>query len=206
MREIKPEEMWLYQYPVQPSYVPTTQLWLIVFGVPLLIFFTRYYTTKDKTELTRSLLCLTLNFGLNGFVTCFLKVLVGRPRPDFFYRCFPDGKGTDPRSCTGDPAVAMDGRKSFPSGHSSFAFASMVFSTLYLNRKLRVFDPANNGNSLRFIAAFSPLLVAASIAISRTCDYHHHWQGKNIVECIKSRIKKCNKNWKNYFSITIIVF
>lgn len=137
-----------------------------------------YYTTKDRIELTRSLLCLTLNFGLNGFLTCFLKVVVGRPRPSFFYRCFPDGKGTDLKNCTGAHGVVMDGRKSFPSGHASFAFASMVFSTLYLIRKLRVFDPANRGNSLRFIASFSPLLIAASIAISRTCDYHHHWQGK----------------------------
>lgn len=137
-----------------------------------------YYTTKDKIELTRSLLCLTLNFGLNGFLTCFLKVVIGRPRPSFFYRCFPDGKGTDLKNCTGSPGIVMDGRKSFPSGHASFAFASMVFSVLYLIRKLRVFDAANRGNSLRFIASFSPLLIAVSIAISRTCDYHHHWQGE----------------------------
>lgn len=137
-----------------------------------------YYATKDRNELTRALLCLTLNFGLNGVLTCFLKVVVGRPRPCFFYRCFPDGKGRDLKNCTGDAASAMDGRKSFPSGHSSFAFASMVFVTLYLVRRLRVFDPANKGNSLRFITALSPILVAVSIAVSRTCDYHHHWQGK----------------------------
>lgn len=144
----------------------------------MLTFFMQYYATKDKNELTRALLCLTLNFGLNGFLTCFLKVVVGRPRPCFFYRCFPDGKGTDLKNCTGDVAAVMDGRKSFPSGHSSFAFASMVFVTLYLVRRLRVFEAVNKGNSLRFITAFSPILVAVSVAVSRTCDYHHHWQGK----------------------------
>lgn len=185
--------MWLYKYPVEKSYVPTSQLWFIVFTVPLLIFCLHYFTTKDKNELIRSLLCLTLNFGLNGFLTCFLKVIVGRPRPCFYYRCFPDGIGTDPKKCTGEPGLVMDGRKSFPSGHSSFAFASMVLVTLYLVKKLKVFEVVNRVTSLRFIIAYCPLLLALAIAVSRTCDYHHHWQGKTC-QCIL--FFKCKINFQ----------
>lgn len=170
--------MWLYKYPAKQSYVSPTYLWLIAFGIPITIFTIDYIVNKNKAELSKAILSLTLNYGITGFLTSIFKVMVGRPRPDFFHRCFPDGHVTFPIQCTGDKRIVMDGRKSFPSGHSSFAFASMVLSTLYLLRKLKPFDAANKSDSLRLWFCFLPIFLASCIAISRTCDYHHHWQGK----------------------------
>lgn len=106
-----------------------------------------------------------------------LCIIPGRPRPDFFYRCFPDGKmNSDPNNltCT-NPNIAdvIQGRKSFPSGHASFAFMSFGFIAFYLMGKLKVFASEGRGNGSRILICLSPLVVAALVAISRTCDYHH---------------------------------
>lgn len=120
VRKIQPEELWLYRNPRTDSYVPLTMLWPIVLGVPGLAFTLHYLRTRDRQELRCTVLAFTLGLGLNGVITNTVKIAVGRPRPDFFWRCFPDGVLNDELHCTGkDMRALIDGRKSFPSGHSS---------------------------------------------------------------------------------------
>lgn len=177
IRQINPNEVWKYQYPVTPSYVPSKYLWMLIFITPLSIFLIEFAVVKNWNDQKSAAWALSLSYSLNGFLTTYLKVIVGRPRPDFYYRCFPSGTGTDFNKCTGVREQYMDGRKSFPSGHSSFAFSGMVFLSLYLARKLNFLKDVKSGQSLIMCACLFPILVSTSIAISRTCDYHHHNEG-----------------------------
>uniref|UniRef100_A0A182U6L1 Phosphatidic acid phosphatase type 2/haloperoxidase domain-containing protein n=1 Tax=Anopheles melas TaxID=34690 RepID=A0A182U6L1_9DIPT len=195
VRKIQPEELWLYRNPRTDSYVPLTMLWPIVLGVPGLAFTLHYLRTRDRQELRCTVLAFTLGLGLNGVITNTVKIAVGRPRPDFFWRCFPDGVLNDELHCTGkDMRALIDGRKSFPSGHSSctlslesnpmIAFVGLGFLTWYLIGKLHLMNERGRGRSVRVIAAGLPLFAATMIAISRTCDYHHHWQDVTVGSLI----------------------
>ncbi|KAF4517633.1 hypothetical protein B566_EDAN002864 [Ephemera danica] len=174
-RVIQPEELWMYKYPHQASYFPVTILWPLVLLAPTIVISFFFWLRRDTRDAHQAILAVTLALSLNGMITDVIKVIVGRPRPDFYNRCFPDGNGNDELHCTGPAWLINDGRKSFPSGHSSFAFAGMGFVSLYLAGKLRT-GGASEGQAWRLSVSIAPLLVALCIALSRTCDYHHHWQ------------------------------
>jgi diacylglycerol diphosphate phosphatase/phosphatidate phosphatase len=64
-----------------------------------------------------------------------------------------------------------DGWRSFPSGHSSFSFSGLGYLSFFLISQLRILHP--RAGLYRTLVAFSPLLGAALIAISRLEDYRH---------------------------------
>lgn len=182
-RIIQPEEWWLYKNPyAKQEVVNTSTLFLIALLSPFLTIFMVNYLGKRKRQLAPAILAASMALCLNGCITNLIKLMVGRPRPDFFFRCFPDGKlpkhqpSTYDLKCTGDPALVLGGRKSFPSGHSSFAFTGLGFSAIYVAGQLRCFSRGGRGSSWRLLLALAPLLVATAIAITRTSDYRHHWQ------------------------------
>ncbi|XP_062126149.1 phospholipid phosphatase 5 isoform X1 [Drosophila sulfurigaster albostrigata] len=191
-REIHSEELWLYKNPRRPDIVRGGDLLILVITVPLLLTLIFYAFTKNRRDFRAASWAWTLAVCLNGIPTSLLKITVGRPRPDYFYRCFPDGimllnetantMGSSllDFNCTGIASEINEGRKSFPSGHSSFAFASFGFVTYYVGAKLHAFDARGRGQTWRLCVAIVPLIVATLVAVSRTCDYHHHWQDVTV--------------------------
>ncbi|SPO04731.1 related to diacylglycerol pyrophosphate phosphatase [Cephalotrichum gorgonifer] len=136
------------------------------------------HATPHKHESTY--LPLLISLVLTSFITDLIKNAVGRPRPDLLARCKPL-PSTSPSTlvtiavCTEtDHHLLHDGWRSFPSGHSSFAFAGLGFLSFFLAGQLRIFRHAYGGRDLsRSLLCIAPLLGAAMIAISRCEDYRH---------------------------------
>ncbi|KZF26075.1 PAP2-domain-containing protein [Xylona heveae TC161] len=139
------------------------------------------YRFKDRLwEFNCGVLGLLLSEAAAFTITGALKNATGKPRPDLIDRCKPNVQ-TDPQPfglsnitiCTQtDHAILKDGFRSFPSGHSSSAFAGLFFLSLYLAGKLHVLD--NRGEVWKTLIVLIPTLGAALIADSRIMDARHH--------------------------------
>ncbi|KAF2791112.1 acid phosphatase/Vanadium-dependent haloperoxidase [Melanomma pulvis-pyrius CBS 109.77] len=147
------------------------------------------YRFKDRLwELNCGILGLGLSVCAAFTITGALKNAIGKPRPDLIARCEinPDvrDKFTDVdfrrrlilqtvAICTQtDNYILQDGFKSFPSGHSSSAFAGLFYLSLYLAAKMHVLD--SKGEVWKAFIVMVPTLAAALVAGSRIMDARHH--------------------------------
>jgi len=140
------------------------------------------------------------SLGYAVFLTTILKIFVGRPRPNFFaycnYKGYRDalfsGNFTSYNAQTIPGAIGSiafcletnqtfldDSQFSFPSGHSSTAFAGLTFFAFYLFHVTPKFYKLKQSN-IRIlpinVAILMILVIADSfIAATRTRDYYHNF-------------------------------
>lgn len=190
-------------FPLVSSQVPVSMLVGICIGVPsaaivLAVPFLRYNQTKTQAgSVFNACLILFLTLGqcllMSDAITNTIKVLVLRPRPNFFARCDYKGFQTAMSSgnytsynaqtqanvqgstsyCLAPQTTVVDSVLSFPSGHSSLSWAAMTFISLLVKYTIDQYSPFKilSPHGVLFAA---PLYLSAWIAITRIQDYYHH--------------------------------
>ncbi|CAN6201131.1 unnamed protein product [Urochloa humidicola] len=167
------------RYPLGDNTVPVWAVPVVAVAMPMAIVAGIYVRRRNVYDLHHAILGLLFSVLITAVLTDAIKDGVGRPRPDFFWRCFPDGlpkydNVTREVICHGDPVVIKEGYKSFPSGHTSWSFAGLGFLSWYLAGKIKAFD--RRGHVAKLCIVAMPLLLASMVAVTRVDDYWHHWQ------------------------------
>jgi len=151
-------------FPLTTSTVSVGLLMVICLIVPLICFAAHFYFHRSLHTFHHALLGLLTAFSFTLLATEAMKHLAGRQRPDYYARLVD-----------GTPSVVLDGMYSFPSGHSSAAFTTMIYLSCYLSGQLYVFHPIS-AEVWKLAVVLLPCAVACWIAITRTRDYQHHFE------------------------------
>ncbi|KAG8573867.1 hypothetical protein GDO81_008892 [Engystomops pustulosus] len=137
------------------------------------------------SSIYRQVLPFLFGSALGQSLTNAAKLSAGRLRPNFLSVCQPVGLNcttdyVEDYTCTGNPSAVTEARKSFYSGHASFAMYSMLYLSLnlqdtrHLARARRPVRPPSvrwrlwcvclvPGNSRGFLTTDSPLHLEVSM-------------------------------------------
>lgn len=176
-----------FAYPLRNEIVPIWAAALLAALVPIAVFLICQIRVRSFWDVNNATVGLFYSLITAAVFQVFIKWLIGGLRPHFLAVCKPNlpasglatGNGFrqimyDRKICTGDEAEINDALESFPSGHSTAAFAGFVFLSLYLNAKLKVFSNYHPA-MWKLIAVYSPILGATLIAGALTIDEFHNW-------------------------------
>ena len=128
------------------------------------------------TEFRRIFVSFIIATSTNLAITGATKRYVGRLRPCFYEMC---GYDDATQTCTATSTLQMVSRSSFPSGHASVSFCSMVFVALYVYAltspvlHLKFHNPFIR-SSISYALLLLPLFLAIFVAASRLYDNWHH--------------------------------
>ncbi|GAA5912428.1 phosphatase PAP2 family protein [Sporobolomyces salmoneus] len=186
----RPVELYLnnpdYQYAIMKEQVPSgpgSKMEIYTWYIPLTGIVLVAAARKSFHDIHHGILGLCASRAIMRLTVEFLKNQVGRLRPSFFARCNYD-ETTKTCLAVGEHAISLlkDGRKSFPSGHSSTSFQGLFFLTLFLAGKNGAFAISTpyprstpfQSRFLRLSICIAPLFLASWICITRLQDHWHH--------------------------------
>ena len=168
--------------------MPAVVVPLIAFVVPLVCMLLMPKRLNPAVRKERAIGGLCASVGLTWVVTCGMKNVIGGIRPDFVARCWPDGNrvwaAVGVPSCSGANDVVQQGRRSFPSGHTSMSFSGFVYCSLYLAAWLKIGGQDRRlgrwEGIWKLVIVLAPTILAGFIGLTRIRDYWHHWEDVTV--------------------------
>lgn len=206
-----------FGYPLRKEVVPIFAAALLAALVPILVILLMQIRVRSFWDVNNGIIGLLYSLITAAVFQVFLKCLIGGLRPHFLDACKPDislasnqaGAVGAPYNgvgftniyytreiCTGDIKEINDSLESFPSGHTTAAFAGFVYLSLYINAKLKVFSnyvspqpvtllctikerrlihPLQHPSMWKLILTYAPILGATLIGGALTIDEYHNW-------------------------------
>ena len=176
-----------WSYPFRKNIIPSWLAALIAFIIPFICILSMQTRLRSLNDVNAALMGLLFSLLTSTVFQVSIKWLIGGLRPYFFSVCKLNINATSAGSgqgfyglmfdrsiCTGDEKEINYALQTMPSGHSAIAFAGLLYCSLYLNGKLKIFSNYRS-QYWKFVLFFSPLLAATLVAASLTIDYYHHW-------------------------------
>lgn len=186
-----------YHYENDQVTVPMLYMIILIIPVGTALYLCKYRDISDgllSKYIAHEIFILWCTFFAysmlaTGVSTEILKTVISRPRPSAFYLCnylgYTDavnsgnytnynslmkfGKVGTFDNCY-DQSMVSEAFSSFPSGHSSMSFCSMLVTCFIIRTMLNI----KNVFTFCGILSYSPLIISAWIAVTRVQDNKHH--------------------------------
>ncbi|ORX68448.1 PAP2-domain-containing protein [Anaeromyces robustus] len=184
----------------------TITMMALVIGGALICFVVitgfQYYKKDLKYNYHQAVIGECLNVAASTLFAHVIKNMVGRYRPDFISVCDVDWEKVEeqysyyynisstssvnygPRNlfnttiCKTSREELFEERRSFPSGHSAFAFCTMTYLSLYIAGQIHLLD--KKSHLWKYFVVSLPMLLAVVVPLTRVFDYRHHWQDVTV--------------------------
>eukprot|EP01129_Flabellula_baltica_P011853 TRINITY_DN525_c0_g1_i1.p1 TRINITY_DN525_c0_g1~~TRINITY_DN525_c0_g1_i1.p1 ORF type:complete len:251 (+),score=24.49 TRINITY_DN525_c0_g1_i1:583-1335(+) len=132
-----------------------------VAGFPLILYILYFIFKRDSAELHHSIIGNLKSWIFSQTFIELGKYFSGSPRPNYFAHI---AAGED----------INDASKSFPSGHTTASFASLIYFTCWLSFQLGLYKK-RGGQIWKYLICLIFVYIAFLVGISRNIDYHHHF-------------------------------
>lgn len=178
-----------FAYPKMSQHIPIIADAVIAVAVPITFILIMQFRVRSFWDVNNGIWGVLYAVMTGCMIQIIVKLVYAGLRPNFLTVCQPKipvedlvrlGQGFqdiyfNARICSNpDKKMVANSLQSFPSGHSTAAFAGLVFASLYINGKLKIFGNTHPPYFFLILFLF-PLTLATCVVGTLMLDMSHNW-------------------------------